>query len=279
MSEVLPLPGGFGQVALPAAEVEVPPPAPRRPSPGWEHAGLYRRVRSALFAVPTAFASDLQVTGVPATDLHNFSAPLAATIEASTVDTLNRLREQWDPDGSYATYRFVRQPQRFPDVVLRSDDPDADPPIALGIELKGWYALAKEGEPSFRFRITPGACAPQDLLVIYPWVFSQVVSGSPRLLRPFVTEARYAAEYRNWYWEQIAGDIGDRSIRTAEDARPYPEKKDLVSDEPVSDRGGNFGRLARTGIMADWLTELHAELLAGIPLDAWRRFLKGFTGD
>ena len=38
----------------------------------------------------------------------------------------------------------------------------------LGIELKGWYVLSKEGEPSGRYKVTPAACAPQDLLVIVP---------------------------------------------------------------------------------------------------------------
>ena len=30
----------------------------------------------------------------------------------------------------------------------------------MGIELKGWYVLAKEREPSFRQKVTPAACSP-----------------------------------------------------------------------------------------------------------------------
>ena len=31
--------------------------------------------------------------------------------------------------------------------------------IAMGIELKGWYLLSKEGVGSFRFQVTPAACS------------------------------------------------------------------------------------------------------------------------
>ena len=32
----------------------------------------------------------------------------------------------------------------------------------MGIELKGRYVLAKESEPSFRYKVTPAACSPWD---------------------------------------------------------------------------------------------------------------------
>jgi len=70
----------------------------------------------------------------------------------------------------------------------------------IGIELKGWYMLSREGVPNFRLDCTPAVCAPQDLLVVVPWAFADVVAGSPRLLPPYVTPVRYAAERRNWHW-------------------------------------------------------------------------------
>ena len=46
-------------------------------------------------------------------------------------------RSVWDPHKTYQTYTFVRQPQTFPDVVLRELDNDQH--VLMGIELKGWY--------------------------------------------------------------------------------------------------------------------------------------------
>jgi len=51
----------------------------------------------------------------------------------------------------------------------------------------------------------------------------------------------------------------------------------MISDRPESDGGGNFGRLARAGVMEDYIAELFEEKLAGIQLLAWQRFLSVFT--
>jgi hypothetical protein len=259
-------------------------PARAQPSEDWEHYDLYSAVEAALYAVPAYFKSELNVVDVEATDLFQFNTPLAGAIEIQTVRALNGLRELWDPDSEYPDYTFVRQTQRFPDVVLRSDSPDADPAILMGIELKGWYALAKEGEPSYRMHVNPEACAPADLLAVFPWVFENVVSGGPRLLRPFVREARYAAQMKNWYWQHgrkpKANEAdGYRAIVFAQNAAPYPAKADLVDDVAVNDAGNNFGRVSRTGIMSDFLKELMAEPLAGIPIHEWRAFFVKFTGE
>ena len=65
------------------------------------------------------------------------------------VKILNDLRSVWDPDSQYQTYAFVRQPQTFPDVVLRQIDNGEQ--VLLGIELKGWYLLAKDHLSIHRF--------------------------------------------------------------------------------------------------------------------------------
>ena len=91
-----------------------------------------------------------------ATDIFTLNTALAATIEDSMVKTLNDLRTVWDPKDEYETYAFVRQPQTFPDVVLRRVDNGED--VLLGIELKGWYLLAKEEAPTYRFTVTEAAC-------------------------------------------------------------------------------------------------------------------------
>jgi len=182
-----------------------PPPRPQPVSPPeeWPHYHLYLRVKKAIAALPIHFATDTHIEGISATDIFTLNTALGATIEEQVVATLNRIRTTWDPDGGYALYRFDRQPQTFPDVVLRrlSHDPAEDREIIMGIELKGWYLLSKEGEPSFRYRITGAACADADLLVVVPWVLKNVVSGQPRVLDPYVRPAKYAAEARNHYWQ------------------------------------------------------------------------------
>ena len=85
----------------------------------WPHYELYRRVRDALAAVPTQFATEIFISGVLATDLHTLNSALGAAIEEQVVATLNAMRATWDPDDDYALFSFVRQPQTFPDVLLR----------------------------------------------------------------------------------------------------------------------------------------------------------------
>ncbi len=257
-------------------------PVRRGPSEDWEHIELYRAVEAALYAVPAYFRSELNVVDVEATDLFQFNSPLAGAIEIQTVRTLNGLRELWDPGADYPDYTFVRQAQRFPDVVLRRENPDGEPKILMGIELKGWYALSKEGEPSYRMHVNPEACAPADLIAVFPWVFENVVSGAPRLLHPWVREARYAAEMKNWYWQHGRRARGNeppdyRVIRFAEAPVPYPARTDLVDDVAAVDGGNNFGRVSRTGIMSGFLEELMSQPLAGIPLKEWRAFFSQFT--
>ena len=253
------------------------PPKPRDPPKSWDHIELWHAVKNAIYTLPSRFESELVISGVLATDLFAFNASLGATIEEQVVASLNKLRSLWDPDQKYAHYNFERQPQTFPDVVLRASAPDVEPKILMGIELKGWYVLAKEREPSFRYKVTPSVCAPADLLVVVPWALSEVVSGSPRVFVPFVIGAKHGAEYRNWYWEYGKGGSGNNAINLSTVTNHYPNKSDPIADVPVSDNGGNFGRLARAGVMDKYMVELFDDKLVGIPLSAWQKFLSLFT--
>jgi hypothetical protein len=254
-------------------------PVPVGPDAAWEHRLLYDNLLKTLYALPSYFRTDLRISGVLATDLFTFNSSLGATIEAQVVEALNSTRGSWDPDQRYAAYSFVRQSQRFPDVILRTSAVDVQPPILLGIELKGWYALAKEREPSFRYRVSPAVCSPADLLVVYPWALSGVIGGSPQLYQPFVVGARYAAEYRNYWWQHIK-DGGPRNVlKLSEVDHFYPVKAEPISDVAVYDDGGNFGRFARTGLMDAYRERLFEEQLSGIPLSAWQKFLSAFSED
>jgi hypothetical protein len=251
------------------------PSPPRRalPDPSWEHAALYRSVREAIATLPVYFRTETHISGVMATDLHTLNTVLGATIEEQVVRTLNLIRTTWDPDGRYALYSFVRQPQTFPDVRLRKASAEE---TLMGVELKGWYLLAKEGEPSLRFQATAAACTPQDLIVVVPWVLGNVISGSPILFEPFLESARYAADFRNYHWQFVRKTAQDATIEIPRHAQPYPSKADQILDKPRSDSGGNFGRLARTGMMDAYMAKLNEVSLCGIKTAFWREFLKAF---
>ena len=59
--------------------------------------------------------------------------------------------------------------------------------------------------------------------------------------------------------------------------KPYPRKSDKISDKPLSDPGGNFGRFARTGIMDPYLKEAKDTRISGIAAREWVTFFKRFA--
>ena len=242
---------------------------------------LVRNVRKALSALPAYFRTSTRIEGLDAGDLFNLNSVLGATIEVQVVDSLNRIRQVWDPDGRWPRHHFVRSAQTFPDVRLaaHAGDEDRNPDVALGIELKGWYLLSKEKEPSFRYRVTPRACAPQDLLVVVPWHLKNVLSGEPVVHEPYIEQARYAAEFRNWWWtneRQTRDSPPQRQIVPPEgEVGHYPAPKARIDDQPAKDGGGNFGRIARIPpLMDDYTSSLRAQPIAGIPAEHWISFFK-----
>lgn len=243
-----------------------------------QHQGLYDGVKTALHAIADGFDADIEIAGMDATDLFGLNSALGSAIERHVVEALNKLRTVWDPVGKYSTFSFVRFPQSFPDVRLIDRNAVGIAPVLMGIELKGWFALAKEKQPSFRFVATPLACAQQDLIVVVPWVFNNVLSGKPRLLTPFIEEARYAARMRNhhWTWVKGAGGAKDQVVLSAHNG-PYPSKTAESSDKPIQDGGGNFGRIARTNIMDTFATATLENDAGGIPIKYWVQFLSAFT--
>jgi hypothetical protein len=96
------------------------PVPPQRVEPTtWEHYALWHRVREAILALPLHFKSSTVIEGMLANDIFTLNSALGATIEDQVVATLNALRAVWDSTKEYQTYGFVRQPQAFPDVLLR----------------------------------------------------------------------------------------------------------------------------------------------------------------
>jgi hypothetical protein len=271
--------------AQPNAAVASKPPAPMRaagPDPIWQgnNPDLYANVKKALTALPQYFKSTTVVNGTSATDVFGFNTVLGSAIEIAVVETLNGLRSVWDPQNKYPTYSFQRFSQSFPDVRLMDSNSASATPILMGIEVKGWFVLSKEAEPSFRYVITPAACNLHDLILIVPWKFDNVISGTPVLLPVFIEQARYAAEARNFYWTWDRGNAAGRPddlVDISAHTMPYPLKTANCSDRPVKDGGGNFGRVARTKLMADFVNQTLQADASGIPVKHWISFLKVFT--
>jgi hypothetical protein len=245
------------------------------PPAEWEHFKLWQRVsKEVLPFIHRHFRSTIQIAGIRATEIYTFGAVLGAVIESEIVRTLNDLREYWDPEGRYADYAFERQPQCFPDVLLLNKWETTQRLILFGIELKSWYLLAKEGEPSFRFTVTPAACALADLLVVVPWALSYVIAGTPVIFQPLVLPARYVAEYRNYWWQHERKTEEDAHIDAPPEAQPYPLGREEIADKPRADKGRNFGRIARIGITDDYIRQCNDIDLLGIKVSQWRDFFK-----
>ena len=251
---------------------------PVEPERNWRHFKLWCSVRDALKALPAHFHSDTFIEGINATDVFTLNSALGATIENQVVETLNLIRNVWDATGDYGTYVFVRQPQSFPDVVLKNLSDENEPPI-MGMELIGWYLLAKEGEPSMRFQQTEAACAKADLIMVVPWTLNSVISGRPKIYMPYIESAKYVARYRNLHWKKMRGQGKESDIIIPVDASPYPKKSDATNDSPKVDKGGNFGRIARSGIMDDYLRRMQLQPVCGIKAKYWLEFFKIFHQD
>lgn len=239
---------------------------------------LVKNVREALRALPFHFESKSVIAGLEALDLFSLNSVLGGTIEIQTVATLNHVRNIWDPDGEWVDYGFERSSQTFPDVrLVRTTDGSTNP--VLGIELKGWYLLAKEGQPSFRYTATKDACTIYDLLVVVPWHLGDVLSGAPIVRDPFIEQARYAAEYRNYYWQHMRGtDIANVGIQTPVNVKPYPNAKTSSSDKAEVDGGNNFGRVARIqGLMTEYMAKALKTSISGIEARHWIEFFKVFA--
>lgn len=254
----------------PPDHVPIPTADPKREK-------LHKHVQDALRSIPIYFDSRTHIEGLEAGDLFSLNTVLGGTIEVQVVDTLNKIRKVWDPDDEWPAHRFERSSQTFPDVRLVSRT-GGTVTVVLGIELKGWYLLAKEGEPSFRYKVTPTVCSEFDLLVVVPWHLKNVLSGVPVVYEPYIEQARYAAEYRNYWWQHIRQSTASRAINApAGTLVPYPPPKSKVNDEAASDTGRNFGRVARIGLMDSYVEELLGKRVAGVEARHWVMFFKTYA--
>lgn len=263
----------------PGAPVPYLPSPPAQPILLQGDQQLVSSVRRALEALPAHFSTDVRINGMPLPDLFSLNSTLGATIERETVVALNRMRALWDPHNNYTGFSFTRYSESFPDVRLEKTE-DGQTIIAMGIELKGWFLLSKEGEPSFRYSVTRTCCADCDLLCVVPWYLGGSIDGPPRVLSPWVKSARYVADARNYWWQHIRVAKGAPTITPPDPVPgPYPKAKTKTNDTPDKDGGGNFGRVPRiqivkgTGILDEFVATAMATELSGVPAARWQKFL------
>lgn len=253
-------------------------PNRKSPAPEWEHYELWDKITKIIYTLPNYFETEIFIRGINVPDLYSIGGVFSAAIESNLVELLNKTRNIWDLNNYYSNFYFLRQAQTFPDVLLI--DVSNPKNVLLGIELKAWYVLSKEGEPSFRFKIDPDACSEADLLVVFPWLLSDVTVGRPKLLPPYIELAKYVAESRNFYWQENRkkeGKNGEIKRPELQYRRPFPLAKQNASDQAIDDKGGNFGRIARSGqgnLMETYLSEIRNIEWLGIKLKYWIQILK-----
>ena len=271
---------GAAAAAVPVVMVEyaevspapLEPAKPPAPDPTTKVGRLVANVTDALMALPTYWQTQTTIEGIEAGDLFGLNGALGGTIEINVVATLNRIRKVWDPNDEWPGYGFVRNSQSFPDVRLVGYEA-GELVNAFGIELKGWYLLAKEGEPSFRYKVCPEACEEHDLLVIVPWHLSNVLAGQPTIHEPFIGNARWLAEMRNHWWLYQRQSTGTRRLKRPQPLpAPYSPPRSKTSDEGVNDSGRNFGRVSRVNVMNDYLKAMLLTQVSGVDANAWRNF-------
>ena len=107
---------------------------------------LVNNVSDALNALPAYFQTATRIEGLDGGELFNLSAVLGSAIEVQVVETLNRIREVWDPKNHWPCHRFVRSAQTFLDVRLVAHNKDMD-------------LLSNEGEPSFEYAVAVRLCS------------------------------------------------------------------------------------------------------------------------
>lgn len=260
-------------------QIENKEPIRQNPEKSWEHFAVWQRIYDLIEALPNYFKSEILIKGINVTDIYSVGNLFSAVIESQIVDILNKLRNVWDADNGYSNYSFVRQSQTFPDILLVNTQKQND--VIFGIELKAWYVFSKESEPSFRFTVTPDACGKPDLLVVIPWFLSDVISGTPNLMFPYIELGKYAAEYRNYYWIRSRETSTSRSTQIIsppkEYRHPYPQSKVEASDKAENDKGNNFGRIARAGLLDDYLLKIKAIDYLGIRVSHWMKFFKAMS--
>lgn len=74
--------------------------------------------------------------------------------------------------------------------------------------------------------------------------------------------------------------LGERSrgdYSSSLDIHPYPDSKQEASDQAIDDKGSNFGRIARAGLLDNYITKLKSLDYLGVKIAHWVEFFKAIS--
>ncbi|WP_293913164.1 hypothetical protein [Deinococcus sp.] len=133
--------------------------------------------------------------------LNQFNNYVGQGAEEALIQILNstRFKILWYPLihwNNLSRLKFIRNTVQFPDIHLIDT---LDNTILLSIESKTWFLFSGD-DITARFHVSPTYIKNDTLIVIFPWVMSKLISGSPIMYEPYICNARELAELRDKTW-------------------------------------------------------------------------------
>lgn len=214
-------------------------------------------------------------------DLSKAAALVSGVIEDRIPTLLNNVRDRtWDEDGELHAFEFRRFTIGFPDILLvERADPEH---VLFAVEAKSWYILS--GDPlTARFETSPDVMHNGTLVALVAWMLDGVVSGSPKLLRMYIDDAKRLAEIRDQAWTSIEPAGSHRVVQPVNDPgtprslfKTQARGEMLRADGQWTKDSQNFGKLNR--LYDDRLNRFRDDVLslpaAGKTLRDWQTFIK-----
>lgn len=239
------------------------------------------RVREAVLALEGTVISDLTIP-LPGDllDISKAASLVSGVVEDRIPELLNRVRTQtWDEDGALHAYEFRRMTIGFPDIQLvERSNPDH---FIFEMEAKSWYILSSDAMTA-RFLTAADAVRDGTLIVLVAWMLDGIVSGSPKLMRIHIDDAKHLAEVRDEYWTDIQPPDTHRVVQPVNDPHtPRSLWKTQAVGQMRSPGGAwagesdNFGKLARIhdpGVES-FAATVFGLRAAGKTLGRWRDFV------
>lgn len=240
------------------------------------------RVREALLALEGTVISDLSIP-LPGDlrDIAKAAALVSGVVEDRIPEMLNNVRSHtWDEDGQLHAYEFRRMTIGFPDIQLvERSDPTR---FIHEMEAKSWYVLSTDPLTA-RFQTSGEAVHEGTLLTIVAWMLDGVVSGSPKLMRMHIDDARRLARVRDDAWAAIPPP-GSHRVSQPDNPSGTPRSQFrtqtvaemLSSDGSWRPESQNFGKLNRSydPAVTSFRDEVLTLVAAGKSLAEWRTFFR-----
>lgn len=237
------------------------------------------RVREAILALEGTVIQDFQLP-LPGNlkDIAKASALVSGVIEDRVPAMLNSVRDRtWDQDGSLHNFEFRRFTIGFPDILLvERTNPDN---VLFEVEAKSWYVLS--GDPlTARFETSPDVMRDGTLVAIVAWILDGVVSGSPKLLRIYVDDAKRLASARDAAW--VTDPKTHRVVQpinapgTPRNLLKTQSRGEMLDGGRWAKDSDNYGKLERfhDASLRAFRDDVWSLSVAGKPLKEWQSFIK-----